>query len=445
VLASKTEGAGCREIHAGKAAYGTMVVWEVQLKMVCTTYILRRVSRIAVACLVGSLWLPMVVHAVNATPADSSTAEQAGNLPGAILGRCGRAASGPGNPDVDYLMVYKSEQSMVCVDPSFWAIPDNVAAISRLFPYFDAIIALDKSLFPVVTPKRPFVFKITAHGNGGSTGCGLSGNTRGEVFCNTVSGNLFTPIWKNPRSGRHIRGFWGYLFPLHESINVFTGLLSPGWPTDWWADHRSPFPNAMDAELMRWIADNNPSLAADIRRDLRLSSDAQRERFADPSHSGYDSEVVMFMDFFKEFGGFAAFTRTFQLAINQDGLRWPAVSKNHNFTGDDNHSQNLSEYVIAYLHLGFATDRNLTSVFRSAGVGTMDGKIPSYEVDAANVKAIADAHCSIRAAANAGVKIDHELSALRKGNFQHALATGGTSASCPSECTFENQKCQAKF
>ena len=67
---------------------------------------------------------------------------------------------------------------------------------------------------------------------------------------------------------------------------------------------------------------------------------------------------------------------------------------------------------------------NLTPAFRGYGVGTLDKRVRPYEIDATNVKAIADAHCSIRSAANAGVKVGHELSELRKGNFKNAQASG---------------------
>lgn len=365
----------------------------------------------------------------------------------AIIADCGISAAGSGGGDVDYVMVYKSDQSIVCVDRNYWAIPANVSAISAFFPYFDAVIAQDKVLFPVVVPKTQFVFKITTPSGGAATGCGFSSLGLEGRFCNTVTGDAFSNEKTDPTSGEVIRGFWGYLLPLHESINVFTGLLSPGWPMDWWADHRSPFPNALDAAFMKSIADNTTSLDVATKRNLHASAKLQLARFTDPANRAgkYDAEVAMFVDFFNTYGGFKAYADTFRYAIVQDGLRWPSVSKDRNFTGDDNYSENLSEYVIAYLHLGFGVSSNLTSVFRNSGVGTRDKRIRPYEIDAINVKAIADAHCSIRAAANAGFKVGHELSELRKGNFKSAQASGGTSTSCPSECVFSNDKCVARF
>ena len=196
---------------------------------------------------------------------------------------------------------------------------------------------------------------------------------------------------------------------------------------------------------MRAIAADNNGLSQSMREGLSLSAEAQSKRFTDPKSREYDSEVSMFIDFFNRYGGFRGYADSFRYAIGEDRLKWPVVSKNPHFTGDNNYSKNLSEYLIAYLSLGFGVDKDLTSVFRNAGVGTLDKRIPGYEIEAANVKAIANAHCSIRAAANAGLHMDRELGELQLGNFKDAVAHGGTRASCPIECTFSENKCKARF
>jgi hypothetical protein len=402
--------------------------------------------------------LPALLFAIVFLIASSARAQSAENsrarvatpaleAPAGVIGSCGRAPSGSGHGDADYVMVYKSDQSIVCVDRSFWEIPANASAISGFFPYFDAVIVQDKELFPVAAPNTQFVFEITIPNGRASTGCGFTDLASGATFCNRVTGGAFTGERKDRRSRKRVSGFWGYVLPLHESINVFTGLLSNGWPTDWWADHRSPFPNAMDAEFMQAIADGVAPLSPAAKRGLRDAAKSQLERFTDPANptGEYDSEVAMFVDFFNQYGGFKAYADTFNFAIHQDGLKWTSVSKVRDFNGDNNYGKNLSEYIIAYLHLGFGASSNLTSIFREAGVGTKDTKIPAYEIDPDHVKAIADAHCSIRAAAAAGLNVKHELSELQKGNFERAMARGGTSASCPSECTFRAAKCAAKF
>jgi hypothetical protein len=250
----------------------------------------------------------------------------------------------------------------------------------------------------------------------------------------------------NPVTHESVPGFWAYLLPLHESINVFSGLLSDGWPSDWWADHRSPFPNSMDIEFIRTIAHSNIALESVTKRTLLAAAQAQEERYLDPANKrNYDPQVVLFDDLFHHFGGFRGYSMAFHFAIGEDHLRWPSVSQVETFTGDDNHSELLSEYIIAYLHLNFGVDHDITSLFRAASVGVLDKKIAPYEIKAVNVKAIADAHCSIQAAANAGVKVNKPLRELQMSNFANALAQGGTSASCPTECSFTENRCQAKF
>jgi len=396
-------------------------------------------------CLHACYTSPTRGQTANQTSPDSS--QSARHVFARVLGHCGRGASGSGRGDADYLMVYKSKQSIVCVDRNFWKADDNARAISKFFPYFDAVIVQDKTLFPVKTPDAPFAFVITIPTGSGHAGCDLRKVGAGGTFCNTVSGDFFTKADLDPVTGNSIRGFWGYLIPLHESINLFTGLLSPGWPTDWWADHRSPFPNAMDVELLRSIAAKADTLDPAMRSEIAASADLQLHRFADPANPTrkYDREVAMFLDLFDRFGGFASYARAFEYAIGEDRLQWTSVSQVTSFNGDDNHSENLSEYVIAYLQLGFGTDQDLTPMFRTAGVGTMDKKIAPYEIDSTKIREIATAHCSIRAAANAGLNVNRQLRALQAGNFRSAIAQGGSSSSCPIECTFRDNSCVAKF
>ena len=201
----------------------------------------------------------------------------------------------------------------------------------------------------------------------------------------------------------------------------------------------------MDAEFMQSIASGDAPLRADVRHSLSAGAKFQLERFTNPQSSEYDVQVAMLVDFFHRYGGFNAYANAFRYAFQQDGLQWASVSKDSKFTGDDNYGKNLSEYVIAYLHLGFGATSNLTPAFVQAGVGSKDTRIPSYVLDANNVKSIADAHCSIAAARASGFDVKRQLSALQKGDFQRAATTGGTKTACPSECTFSNNKCVAKF
>jgi hypothetical protein len=366
---------------------------------------------------------------------------------GGILGDCGHAPDGAGHGNLHYVLVYRSNQSAVCVEFRFWSTGTNASDLSAFFPYFDAVVRLDKVLFPIETSGARFVFELAPHVGGGHTGCHFPKISGASGYCDTVDTDSITNVYTDRVSRQRVRGFWGYLLPLHESINVFTGLLSGGWPSDWWADHRSPFPNAMDIEFMQFLSEEDNGLSTAMKRALHASAKAQSERFTDPNNptGEYDSEVVMFLDFFKHYGGFDAYARSFRYAFNQDRLQLPVVSKFADYTGDNNHSENLTEYVMAYLFLGFGVDHDLTPVFREAGVGTLDKKIPPYSIQPENIKLIADAHCSIHAAISAGLKVNKQIKELQDGNFEHAIAHGGTAQSCPAECTFTENSCRARF
>jgi hypothetical protein len=229
------------------------------------------------------------------------------------------------------------------------------------------------------------------------------------------------------------------LAPLHESFNLLTGQVSSGWPTDWWADDQSPFPNAMDIAVLHYLG------SISNNQTLLNASAAQRDRYYVKSQSSYDPRVVMFGTFLNSYAGFAAYAKTFEL-VRQDQLNWVTVAQDPNYTPDHNYSALLSEYVIAYLSLGFGAKADLTQTFVNAGVGKYDQNgIAPYTVSSATVKAIGNAHCSIRAAAGGHVNVSAELAALRAGNYANATATGGSVATCPSECTWSQDQCVAKW
>lgn len=349
----------------------------------------------------------------------SSSAPLAG-----VIGDCGVAENGAGTGTVDYVMVYKSDLSEWCVDSTFWAVSFHMKAIIPFFPYGDLVVQELEALFQFTPQGLPFIFEITT-----PTGAAHTGTDFGSGLGDTVTGDAFYNILNDPVSQQPIVGFYGYLLPLHEGINVFTGIISPGWPADWWADQRSPFPNAMDYHFMQDIGttQNNPTLLA--------AATAQKEIFTDPSLSSYDTEVVMFDTLYNQFGGFSAFENAFKL-IQGDGIVWNTVTATS--PSDDNISPLLTEYVIAYLQLGFKTKTDLTqSVFVADGVGTLDKTIAPYVVDPNVVLGVANAHCSIRSAAAAGVNTGAALTALQHGDYKDAIVSGGIAATCPSECTWQ--------
>jgi len=305
----------------------------------------------------------------------------------------------------------------------------HAQAIAQFFPYGDSVVQGLESLFQLTPQGLPFIFEVTTPTGGAHTGTDF-----GSGLGDTVTGDAFYNSFNDPVTGAPIQGFWGYLLTLHEAINVFTGIISGGWPADWWADHRSPFPNSMDYHILEDLGtklDNST---------LQAAATAQHERFGVSTLSGYDPEVAMFDSLLSQFGGFNGFESAFKL-IQGDQLVWTVVTPGN--PPDDNISPLLTEYVIAYLQLGFKTGEDLTqTIFVADGVGTLDTTIPPYTVDSNAVLGVANAHCSIRSASAAGVDTSAALTALQQGHYQDALVAGGTQATCPSECVWQSAASQ---
>ncbi|WP_035058413.1 carbohydrate-binding protein [Andreprevotia chitinilytica] len=319
-----------------------------------------------------------------------------------------------------YTEAYKSNLVRWCVEPRVWAA--NSADVAKFYAYSESVVTTLQNLFGTST-NLPFVFQVDYPNGGAHTGSNFGTGV-------SVTGDAFYDNYQHPVTGQNIPGFWGYLLTLHESVNVWTGAVSPGWPMDWWADHRSPFPNSMDFRIMKTIGD------AQGNTTLQTAADAQHYRMGVAGQSGYDSEVAMMDNFYDRYGGYNAFARTFKL-MQTDNMKWNQAASTP--------SSLLSEYVIAYLQLGFGTKTDLTaSDFIASGVGTLDTATPAYTPDKAHIKAIADAHCSIAGArtdpAISSTALNTALTNLHNGNYASAKIASRSctltpATSVPSECS----------
>jgi hypothetical protein len=225
-------------------------------------------------------------------------------------------------------------------------------------------------------------------------------------------------------------GFWGYLLSMHEAINDWTGMASGGWPTDWWADHQSAFPNLMDFHIMNTIGveDNDPNLVK--------AAAAQKKRFY-PGGDTADAKVVALDNVFALMpggDGYAGFSHMFSM-VTGDGVKWDNL-------GVPNPDVKRSEYVVAYMSL--AAGQSVLKTLQGPGANgggnicndTSDGMANDkpYTCSSANVDAIATAHC----AANANGKKAADMQALRGGNYAN-VPSGPCGATCPSECACDGQ------
>ena len=321
---------------------------------------------------------------------------------------------------------------------SIWCVQNGAPAgtLPQAFcPYGDEVVTELEALFNIQAPQT-FEFDVEWPPTGGAqtpTACG--------TFGNAVTGDAFTGQGEG-----NITGFWGYLLSLHEAINQWTGLSSGGWPTDFWADHVSAFPNEMDWRIMG-------TLGAKLNdANLTASSPVQKARFW-PGGDSEDSRVQMFDNMFilPNMGdGYDGFSRIFSY-VQKDNVSWDAVA-----TNGANPDERRSEYVAAYLSLG--TGQSVLPIMQNPGAGYNSGKswpvcagkwdgvsgdpgdpsaspaTTAYTCSESNIDAIATAHCSIAAATAAGTDETADLKAFRAGNFGGVTAQGKCGAGCPSEC-----------
>lgn len=340
---------------------------------------------------------------------------------------------------------YASAKTVWCVDPTVWAQHQN--ELKPFFAYGDAVVDKLTMLFAVTPKNLPFTIQAATPDGSAQTPSdyGPGVKVTGDAFYGSAGG---------------VNGFWGYLLVLHEFINQWTGLVTGGWPNDWWADHRSPFPNSMDWHVM---ADLGKTLG---NNDLLKASDFQKSRFDTPGSSDFDAEVGMFDGIFALPNyGFAGFSRIFGY-LQADGMSWDSLRDPPNYQQQTpfisgNPSELLADHVIAYLSLGAGKD--LTASIASAGVGPKPPQWPQglaytpYAPNAATVGAIADAHCALAAVkaqiaadAKGGKDTTAEQNAFngamgnfRKGDYGHTKVSGVAAACgavCPTECGCDGPK-----
>ena len=88
----------------------------------------------------------------------------------------------------------------------------------------------------------------------------------------------------------------------HELCNLLTGeCVTAGWPTAWWANHRSPFPTMIANEVIRYLKPQYYRMWGDYRDPL----------------------VQMFDSFYRNYPGMFArmFQKMKQLRISLEGLQ----------------------------------------------------------------------------------------------------------------------------
>ena len=142
---------------------------------------------------------------------------------------------------------------------------------------------------------------------------GVPGSIRGW----TASGEI------GVEAGDFVQNRWCLVISAQELVNLFTGSICSGWPTDWWANHRSPFP------IM---------VAVEVVRDLGYLQEANE----------YDAEfekdpLYMWHKKVKGTLGWSLYRKMFS-AMREDGIQLDRIGSNP--------SRIRTNYVLAYMGIG---------------------------------------------------------------------------------------------
>ncbi len=177
-----------------------------------------------------------------------------------------------------------------------------------------------------------------------------------------------------------LKAYWAHILITHEMVNLFTGqVVSGGWPVDWWANHRSPFPLMTAVEIEYALV---PQMAVFHERQGRE-----------------DPLVVMFLRLKDQFG-WAIFRKAFRAAID-DGIHWDALGANP--------SALRTAYVAAYLQIGAPEDIS----------GILGPLVPGY--DGQTVQDIVKARSRWLALPEGSSRRKELQQAFLKGDYRAAL------------------------
>ena len=233
-------------------------------------------------------------------------------------------------------------------------------------------------------------------------------------------GVFWTPTDFGGGMGLHYDSFWDtkiHRLITHELVNAFVGKAVPGgWPTDWWVNHRSPFPNAVKPYVYKEMG-----RIEDFQRLQKMADDAGWKDY---------SQYLFFKELLDE-QGLDLYKRMFA-AMREDGI------DNLDNIGP-NPSVILSHYVAAYLSI--AAGRNLADEMNAKNLGQYvpPNTIPKYRFDPSVIDAVINTRNNIHqlrnAVSGAGNPAAESLLAeaenyFRKGNYRKAMDNAQEGHSC---------------
>lgn len=191
----------------------------------------------------------------------------------------------------------------VYADPTWYAT--NSGLLPPLLPYLDSYIARIKAdlgydVFPLPTGQPRLVLVLDPVMGVGSAMAG------------TVDFGLGVTIGEDCVLGD---AFWYYVLTLHETVNIWTGLLAGGWPfadgSSMWAG-TSPFPCFCEIPIL-----------SELGYSAMSTADAARLQAENPS--GYVG-VQLFLNI-KATYGWAAFQKFFALVRSNGITDWTVYAE----------------------------------------------------------------------------------------------------------------------
>ncbi|HTW94325.1 MAG TPA: hypothetical protein VMD30_06010 [Tepidisphaeraceae bacterium] len=215
------------------------------------------------------------------------------------------------------------------------------ADIRPLFDYMDRVYDQIVADWHIAPRRQQYYFWIDPH-TGGGFATGDIGEIHDITQQNAPGIGVSYDAFSNVAFG--IKGFWAYAVATHESVNMMTGSLSPGWPRDWWADDKSPFPGMTAVRVEAELGMNRVSRAHD--------------------RSFGNDKIYTMMKALQKRYGWAIFRNAFAMVKN-DGIQWDHIDLGYN------PSAILTAYVSAYLAMasGDSLDHLSTNYFDTAVPG----------------------------------------------------------------------------
>jgi hypothetical protein len=253
---------------------------------------------------------------------------------------------------------------------------EHRADVEAMYTYADK--AFDKlcEAWGLKTPGERYALLVMTHPGGGFA-TGDIGEVRAITGKKSPGVGCAYDAFSGTANG--IKAYWAHVLITHEMVNLLTGeLVSGGWPVDWWADHRSPFPLMTAIQIEYALV---PQVAVFHERQGRE-----------------DPLVGMFTRLKDQFG-WAMFRKAFR-AADDDGINWDALGTNP--------SAQRTAYVAAYLQLGAPED--ISSILKPL--------VPRY--DAKAVKDILNARSKWVALPPESVKRKTLQAAFLKGDYRAA-------------------------